>query len=209
MQLKTLLVVLTVTSLAACTVGSGDMSQSEREVSGFDRISLSTSGDVIVQVTGTESLEVEAEDNILPLLTTDVVDGVLVLGSDRPFSTNRGITYRITAETLTGIEVSGSGDVEALAIDASTFTVAISGSGSVEPSGVCDTLGVDVSGSGTFVGTELECGVGGVSVSGSGDASVDISDVLDADISGSGSIEYLGDPELRSDVTGSGSIRQG
>jgi hypothetical protein len=208
-SLKPAITLATSLMLAACTVGSGTSATVERPVEGFDRIVLTTSGDVIVQVTGSEALQIEGDENILPLLTTDVQDGALILGSTRSFTTTVPITYTITADQLVGVDVSGSGDVEAVAIDTSTFAVSISGSGTVEPSGRCGTLSVEISGSGTFSGNELGCEIGQVTVSGSGDATVNASNVLDASVSGSGTIEYLGDPELRSHITGSGDIEQG
>lgn len=195
--------------LSSCTFGSGEVISEQRDVSGFERIELATSGDVVVQVTGTESVQIEAEENILPLLTTDVVDGTLVLGSERSFSTSRGIDYTITAATLQGVSITGSGDIEVTAVDGGTFFATIDGSGTIEASGRCETLAVEVGGSGTFDGAELRCPVGTASISGSGDALVDVTDVLDATVSGSGTIEYLGDPEVRTDISGSGDVTRG
>ncbi len=55
-------------------------------MSGFDQIVLMTSGDVNVEVTGKRPLVIEADDNILPLLTTQVVNGRLELGSSGPIA---------------------------------------------------------------------------------------------------------------------------
>jgi hypothetical protein len=210
MRIRAILAIgFSVLLLAGCVVGSGDLTSSERTVEGFNQIQLATSGDVQVDITGTESLVIEAEENILELLTTDVVDGVLVLGSDTPFSSSRGITYTITAAALDGVEVSGSGDVEVDGVDSAAFIALITGSGSIRPSGRCTTLSVEISGSGTYDGIDLACSIGRVEVAGSGDAIVDVSDTLEATVSGSGRIEYHGDPQLSSNVVGSGDIEQG
>jgi hypothetical protein len=209
MSLRAVFVVFLALVLSGCVVGSGDVTSSQRPVEGFDRITLATSGNVLVEVTGTDSLTIEAEENILPLLTSDVVDGVLILGSDGNFTSSRGITYTITASSLQGVEVSGSGDLEADGIDSSSFVTLVSGSGSVRPSGECTTLAVEVSGSGSFQGDDLRCAIGRVTVAGSGDARVDVTETLDATVTGSGTIEYMGDPELSSSVSGSGDVEQG
>jgi hypothetical protein len=67
---------LIVLAVSACGIsvfgerGSGNVITESRVVSGSDEILLSGSGEVVVDVDGTESLTIEAEDNIMPLLTT-------------------------------------------------------------------------------------------------------------------------------------------
>lgn len=194
---------------AACTVGSGDLTLETRDVDSFDEIVLMTSGDVYVDVTGAESMEIEAEDNIIDLLTTDVVDRRLELGASEPFSTRRRITYRITAERLDGIRISGSGDVDIAGIDSSVFRAVVDGSGDITPSGVTDALTVTISGSGAFHGESLDASHAEVIISGSGDVTVDVSDTLDVVISGSGDVTYIGSPSVDQRISGSGDVNRG
>lgn len=211
MRRTTFIILVTGASLAlgACTIGSGDLVSESRQVDGFDRVVLAATGDVEIRLTGTESVEIEGEDNILPMLTTDVVNGTLELGSDGTYSMTRSVTYVITAARLSGVGISGSGDIDASGVDAGAFDVSISGSGNVTASGSCETLDVTIGGSGDFDGSQLSCVTGSVTVSGSGEALVDVTDDLDVEISGSGDVEYLGDPSVRSDISGSGDVRQG
>lgn len=216
-QSAPLLVLATVVLiLAACTGGgprtevrgSGVLATETRLVSGFDRILVSGYGRVHVEITGAESLRVEAEDNILDVLTIEVVDGRLELGH-RAFTNivpTRDITYYITAASLDAVAVAGSGIVDIREVDAGAFAVSVSGSGSVAPSGRTGQLTVDVSGSGRYVGADMEAEVASVEVSGSGQAVVGASESLAASVLGSGSIRYLGDPLVASQVSGSGSI---
>lgn len=201
-------------ALAACDEfgvgvrGSGTVVTESREVSGFNEVVVNGSGDVVITVDGTESLTIEAEDNIMPLLTTEVSNGRLELGTESSFSTSRGITYTISAAAMKGVTVSGSGVVVATGIDEESFTVRINGSGNVEPSGVTNDLAVTVSGSGNYEGEGLVAAVGEVEVSGSGNAVVNVTDVLAATVSGSGNIDYIGDPAVSSSISGSGDLNQ-
>ena len=188
--------------------GSGDVVTESREVSGFDEIVVLGSGDVIVSVTGTESLTIEAEDNIMPLLTTEVNGGRLELGSDTSFSATQGITYTITAEELDGVTINGSGDVAASGIDAGSFEVTINGSGGVEPAGASEELTVGINGSGNYDGEDLIASIGTVEVSGSGSAVVNVTDDLTVRIGGSGDVEYLGNPTVTQNISGSGDVSQ-
>ena len=190
--------------------GSGNLVAEIRDVSGFNEIVVLGSGNVIVDVTGSESLEVEAEDNLMEFLTTEVVGGRLELGfeSGQLLSPRRDITYTITASQLTGVSIQGSGDIDATSIDTDTFSVEISGSGDVDTVGTSDHLKVTISGSGRFDGTDLEAATGEVRVSGSGNVTVNVTDELEVTISGSGDVKYIGDPSLNSKVSGSGDLSQ-
>ncbi len=215
---STLSLLVLVALLASCDVdvnldlgvrGSGELTTESRDVSDFDEIVVLGSGDVIVDVTGTESLTVEAEDNIMPLLTTEVRKGRLELGSNATFSTTRAIRYTIEASALTAVEIDGSGDVTASGIDSDTFEVTINGSGNVVPTGSAGDVRVEINGSGAYEGVGLVASVGSVDVSGSGSVLVNATDELDVRISGSGEVTYVGSPTLTEDISGSGSISRG
>ena len=61
------------------TIGSGNVITEERDVSGFDSISIGSSMNLIIEQTGSESLKIEAEDNIIPLVKTSVIGKELVI----------------------------------------------------------------------------------------------------------------------------------
>jgi hypothetical protein len=60
-------------------VGSGTVRSEKRAVSGFDAITLNGLGKIVIKQDGNESLTVSAEDNLLPLLKTEVTNGKLQL----------------------------------------------------------------------------------------------------------------------------------
>ncbi len=187
--------------------GSGNVISESREVSGFNEIVLGGTGRVVVEVTGTESLTIEAEDNIMPLLETTVRGGRLRLETKRSISPTVEIVYTITAATLDGLVISGSGVVEADAIDGTDFRVDISGSGDVDAEGTLSgLLSISISGSGAFDGESLTAPQGRVDVSGSGNAVVNVTDDLEVSVSGSGDVEYLGRPSVDSEMSGSGAV---
>ncbi len=188
--------------------GSGIVVTETRAVSGFDEIVVLGSGDVIVTVTGTESLTIEAEDNIMPLLTTEVRSGRLELGSESSFSTTRRITYTISATSLDGVTINGSGDVTASAIDADSFEATVNGSGDVTATGTTGDLTVGINGSGNYDGEGLIAPLGTIEIAGSGSAVVNVTDDLTVRIGGSGDVEYIGDPNVTENIGGSGSVSQ-
>jgi hypothetical protein len=207
-----------VTVVSACSgvtgsevTGSGALRTEPRDVRGFSAIELTGSGNVIIEQDGTESLSIEAEDNLLPDLISDVSNGTLRLGTRdgvdvRP---TLPITYRVTVDDLAGLRLSGSGSVTAAGITTPAISVDISGSGDVTVAGTADRQAVTVSGSGSYRAADLVSWSSSAEVSGSGDVTVDVRDVLDAEISGSGNATYTGNPQVTQDISGSGELRRG
>ena len=199
-------VLIDISDSADAVRGSGTVISETRNVSGFDRVVLHGSGEVMIDVTGTESITIEAEDNIMPLLSSDIGGGQLDLDVEGRVSPTEPITYTITMKTLTSVEILGSGAVRATNIESPSVSVLISGSGNAEAKGTTGDLEVQISGSGNYDGMDLVASSGIVVISGSGSALVNVTDELDAQISGSGIINYLGAPTVTESITGSGAI---
>jgi Putative auto-transporter adhesin, head GIN domain len=211
--------------------GSGNVKSESRDVSGFDEVFLAGIGDLSIQQTGTESLTVEAEDNLLPLITTQVAGGRLTIGvkpgtNIRP---TRPIRYQLTVKQLSTIGLSGAGTVSAsnltagamtvttsgagktsiAGLSATTLHVTLSGVGDVTISGQTQSQDVTLSGAGSYQARDLASNSASVRVSGTGSATVQVRDTLDAHVSGVGSVVYYGNPSVTKDVSGVGSVRQG
>lgn len=190
--------------------GSGNVVTEPRDVSGFDEVVVLGSGDVLVDVTGTESLSISADDNLMPLLTSDVDGTKLELGvePDTSISPSERIEYRITVVDLNGVSILGSADFVVTGVDTPSFDVLIAGSGDVEISGDAESLAVEIGGSGNFAGEGLSVARGSVTIGGSGSAVVNVIEELDVSIGGSGDVEYIGNPIVSSSIGGSGSVSQ-
>jgi hypothetical protein len=207
--------------------GSGEVVTEIREVSDFDGVDLSGSGHVTITIGDEFALVISAEDNIMPLLTSEVRQDTLVLGTSQSINPTEEITYEVTMPHVSLLRVSGSGRIDApdvanedLEVDVSgsgavqvddlsvtDLQAEVSGSGMVGASGAADHLQVSISGSGALEAESLTARTGVVKVSGSGSVVVEVTDELEVDVSGSGSVEYLGEPPvLDVDVSGSGNV---
>jgi hypothetical protein len=189
--------------------GSGDIRTEDRPVQGFSRIKAATFGTLTITQSGSESLSIEADDNILPLLTSEVRNGTLELGV-RPntWISNAHIAYTVTVKSLDEVELSGSGDARLVGIDTGALRISISGSGGVTSSGRAGDQRVQISGSGDYDGSDTGSKTATVDINGSGEAVLKVSDTLDVDINGSGDVEYIGDPAVNQDISGSGTVRR-
>ena len=201
---------ITVTGKGPMLNGSGSLKTEVRPVATFSAIRLSDVGARVVIVrTGTESLEVTADDNLVSLFTSEVKDGTLYLSvaKDRSLSGKRPV-YKVTVSDLRQLGISGSGTVDATGLDGEGLAMSVAGSGEITAAGRVDDLTISISGSGSCNAADLSAKRAKVAVRGSGDLTVNAQDELEAIVSGSGSIWYVGSPKITSNISGSGSIKQ-
>lgn len=218
--------------VASCSLFSspGEQTTQDRTIGGVTAVRLLTSGDLTITVGQAEALQVTAGANQMVGLTTQVIDGTLILDRKSTGSDSGEISYALTVPPLTSVEISGSGGISgvgALTGDAqvnvsgsgsavltglvlSSVVVDLTGSGGVQLAGTADTSRVTVDGSGQYNGSQLVTSETDIDSNGSGDASVHVTNRLRARSSGSGSITYSGNPAtLEQDTSGSGSITAG
>ena len=191
-------------------IGSGNVIAESRPVAGFNRVRLRGSGNLLLEQTGVESLTIEAEDNILPLLRSDVENGELILGlkPGTGIVTHKPIVFKLTVKELGGIEASGSGSIDVKGLSTDRFSLDGSGSSEVGVEGRADEVDVSISGSGDYNGESLTSRRARVTVSGSADVVVNATEALDVQISGSGNVLYVGNPSVTERVSGSGSVER-
>lgn len=194
---------------AASVVGSGRAARESRPVAGFREVVINGSGAAAIRQGDAESLTIEADDNVLPLLTAEVRGEQLWLDAKPGTSIvpRTPIRYTVTVVELRAVEIPGSAAVETLDLRMPAVRVALSGSGSVVMRGTAERQDVAISGSGVYDGRSLAGREATVSVSGSGRAVVNVSDSLDVSISGSGAVDYAGNPQLRQEISGVGVVR--
>ena len=209
------LIVLTLVSLA-CQVaipgvvtGSSKVVSEVREVSNFDAITLESQGNVYITVGNTESLTIEAEENLLPLLTSDVENGVLRLGvvRGRDINPTKPITYNVTVKSLKNITLAGSGNMYSDPLETDEMKILLAGSGDIEVKGLSGKdLSINLAGSGNITINQVALITVDASINGSGDIRLDgKADKQTISVSGSGKY-FAGDLETASaDISISGS----
>ena len=212
--------------------GSGHVISEARPVSDFTSVELLGSGHVVLAQGNDEALTVEAEDNLLSHLRTEVRGHTLYLGLDdadryEVLWPTKPIKYYVSLKTVEGLKLTGSGVIEAQQLKADRLALDIVGSGdiniasltanslrsSIDGSGRYD-LGegtvpeqqIDIDGSGSYHSEQLAGESVSVQISGSGDAAVWAENKLEARVSGSGDVRYYGTPQVTQIVNGSGRV---
>lgn len=199
--------VLSMGILGSGVEGSGVTASEEREVAEFTQVQLTGSFEVAVEVGPDGRVRVEADDNIVPLITTTVVGSTLKITARQGFSSEQPVKVQVAVPRLLGVEQSGSGSMEARGIDGERFVVKLQGSGAIRLAGRADALVANIEGSGALAAADLVTTTATVDLAGSGTAEVHASERLVVDIAGSGSVRYTGDPkDITRNIHGSGTI---
>ena len=207
--------------------GSGNVVSESRPVAEFDRIHLKGAGKVFLTRGETPSIEIKTDDNILPVIKTEVTDRKLVISHKNYNPRPTTLNYFITVNDLKGIAVSGSADITSdsklvsenfsadisgsgdmrLELEVGNLDSDISGSGTMRFSGKTDSLAASITGAGNIRAFDMQAKNVSLKITGSGDCEVNASETLNVKITGSGDVKYKGSPQISRKVTGSGKIR--
>lgn len=219
---------------AAATQGSGRTATESRTVGAFEAVGTSGAMDLVVRQGAQQSVQVQADDNLLPLLETVVENGSKGATLQVRWKHGESIHSRskvlvtvvtpklsalasagsgdIKVETLNTpslqVSISGSGNTRLESLSTEDLGVRISGSGNVGGKGSASTLKVNIAGSGDVRLMDLRADDVSISIAGSGSAAVNAQKTLSASIAGSGDVTYSGDAAVKSSVAGSGSVKK-
>ena len=189
--------------------GSGVAKTETRGVGGFHAVRLDGAADVNVTVGERTEVTVTADDNVLPVIETQVQGGTLVIGNRESYDSRVGVRVTIVTPSLDEFELNGSGNVTVKGLSGGTFSAKIRGSGNLTADGTVDGLTAAIAGSGDLRLVDLKAKKADVSIAGSGNATVSAEDSFTASISGSGDVRYKGNPShVQSNVAGSGSVKK-
>jgi hypothetical protein len=204
-----LLVPVAAAALTAGGCGLGDdgpQTTQTRHVAPFTRIENPSSVDVRLRVGHPQEVRVRAGEKVIDDVDTEVRDGTLRIDFDHDGWGGNDVVVEASVPKLSGIETSGSGDVDADGLQADAFEVRSDGSADIALTGTVDRLALDMSGSGDADTSGLAARDARVSVDGSGDVDVRAEQRLDVQVDGSGDVEYLGHPHLTQRIDGSGDL---
>jgi hypothetical protein len=185
--------------------------KSEKRPSGsFDRIRSLISGDVSVRYGDADEIVVEADENIVPLIKTDIDGDVLTVSSSGSFSTSQPIKVSVTIpkdREMPDLDLIGSGDISMHGIDQADISVNLQGSGDISLSGTAGRIRLSLMGSGDIDARRLKGKEVDISLMGSGDIEASASEKVSVTLMGSGDVVVSGSPKkISSSNLGSGDV---
>jgi hypothetical protein len=158
------------------------MKTETRTIESFDKINFKDFGTLILTQGEQEALTIEADDELMNDLISEVRDGKLYLGLEEDWfarlgklvssifsSSNYKVTYYLTFVSLEKLSVSGKCNLKCDAIKSDSLKVNVSGYGDLEFGRIeANDLKVNISGRGEFKGEGL-AETQDISISGSGE----------------------------------------
>jgi len=210
--------------------GSGVVKSQARTVSDFHALEIDYPAQITITQGKAASVKIEAEDNVLPGLMSQVKNGTLNIfyksADGKHVNPTKPVKIAIVVKSLDDIQFSSAGEltITGLKTDKLEFSLNgagkvtineittkdlkldLSGAGSLDATGTADNLDLNISGFGSFNGQDLHNKTASINISGAGSATAWVDDSLDASVSGAGSINYYGSPTVSKNVSGVGSV---
>lgn len=209
--------------------GDGKVVTQKREVSIFTGVKVGSGIDVFLTQGETQSVEVEADENLQEWIRTEVEGSVLHIYTEKVIRLAKTKRVNITVKTIDKIDISSAGDVTGLSkfktdnldidmssagdldfeVEANEIKLSISSAGDVNLKGKANKLNADLSSAGDLDAYDLEVKEGDISVSSAGSARVFVTEEASFRCSSAGNISYKGEPRIREINTSSaGSVNK-
>jgi Putative auto-transporter adhesin, head GIN domain len=186
--------------------GSGKRALQKRDVASFSSISTQGAFDIEVVCQKPVSLEIEGDDNVLPLVTTEVSNNVLYIKNTQSYSVHDPISLRISVPNLEAATVSGAGKLNISGVKNEKFELDSSGAPTIRVSGDTKVVDIDTSGAAKIDTHRLHASQAVVDSKGVSKVELAASDTLNVTISGPSHVTYEGDPVVNKTIHGPGSV---
>ncbi len=194
--------------------GSGTPATESRPAEGFDKIDFKYAGRVEIVVGQSFDVQITADDNVLPFISTEVVGGELVIANNNStkeaevvtINTKTPFVAKIQLPKLAKVSLSGSADLVIEEIDEEELEVAFRGTGSLTAKGKVGNLSARLMGVGKLDLSDVTAQTASVRLMGKGDVLVSSERSLDVSISGVGDVVYSDDPDVTKSISGRGTV---
>lgn len=207
--------------------GNGKVVKEDREVSGFTSLKISSAFDVFLFQGSQEALTIEADENLIPHIKTEIKGDMLRIYTDENIRDYKKMNIYLTFEELEMIDISGAVSISAedllnfdelklegsgaseidLEMEVKLLKADFSGASEIDLKGSAKSATFDLSGASDIDALDFEIGDLTLDVSGASDAKVYVTGNLEVDASGASSVRYKGSPHVQSDVSGAGSVK--
>ena len=189
--------------------GSGNASTETRETGEFNAVDVGGVFQVEIVAQKDFSVQVEADDNLLQYIKTEVHGDVLKIEADKRLNSKTPIRIRISAPNIEKIDASGVAKVSVTGLRNSSLDLDTSGASKITLAGETARLNVQVSGASNVDADNLRSANAFVDASGASHVSVNVAETLKSEASGASRVTYSGNPtSVQKDVSGASSINQ-
>jgi hypothetical protein len=188
--------------------GSGVAKTEQRTLAPFDRIDVAGAFDVTLVDGPGYKITLEADNDLLDAISSDVFDNELRISSVRSFVSRTAMKATVESPPLRALNVSGNANATASALSGPSFAFTGSGSSTAKLGGSIESLKISLAGAGRVDALELTAQSVEVEVLGSGTAEVNAVKTLSFMVIGSGTLRYRGNPKVSRNAIGRGRVEQ-
>jgi hypothetical protein len=189
-------------------IGSGREARETREVGNFRQLELLGVGRIEVTIGNLRPLELNGDDNILPMIETKVTDGRLVIRTTRSIRPVQPLIIKASVSDITAIMLGGAGEIAITGIANDNLRATLTGAGDLTLSGQTSNLALTLSGVGSADARELVAKVVTIDMSGAGRIAVSPVVSLQVTITGAGTVTYSGEPTITQKIAGVGTLKR-
>lgn len=196
-------------SIFSSIKGSGVIKTEKRELAGFKKIEVSGAIEVEINAQKDFSVDVEADDNLLEYVKTEVDGDTLKIYTKSRIWKHNKIRVVISMPELTEADVSGASKITANNIKTDSFKIDVSGASKIEVNGEAKDLKIEASGASKINAENLKVANADVDISGATSVTVNATEEVKAEASGASKINYVGEPKnVIKDVSGASKVSQ-
>lgn len=188
--------------------GSGTLSKETRDVAVFHGIDVGGAFHVTIKQGEPQSVIVETDDNIIPVITTKVKNGVLHISTDESINNYSKLDISIVVANLDMLDISGACKLKSIeAFSSNEMEMECSGASEIIMGLKCKKLDLDFSGAskGIFSGNTSV-----LEIEASGASNLDCykmaANVVSVDASGASNISFSADKIIKIDASGASNI---
>lgn len=209
-----------------CLKGNGQVTTASREIKKFSKIKVKGAFEVIIIKSNKHNIKIEADENLITNISTEVKDGELIIKNDQAICGAKELKLTISTTDLNSIDCSGasivqvndiftsekfeiksSGASEILAsIDTKLLISKYSGASSIILKGKADTHAIESTGASSLKATELTVNQCAIDSRGASDLKINVNKELSVTSSGASDIKYMGDPKISKSIKGASNI---
>lgn len=187
--------------------GSGKEAMEERKVGTFAALHLSVAARVVIHVGRPARLTVSGDDNILPLILTEVRDRTLSVRPKESYTSKRELVVIIDTPSLASVRMEGAGNLDVRGLRGTTFSLHTSGACDVVAAGTVEELDLTVEGSGDADLKNLTSTSARIKVTGAANCSARVRQAVEAIVNGVGEIRLYGKPtKIQKKISGLGEV---
>jgi hypothetical protein len=187
--------------------GNGSIKTEPRDIPAFEAITCDGSYEVQIDCQAKQSLTIEADENLLPLIKTEVHNKTLRIYTKGFLLPSNRIRIAVSIPNITGFTTNGSTDGDINNINNNDLDISINGSGKLRLNGKSGSVDFHTSGSSKIDAISLISENSHIQINGSGNIQVYATNSIDVQINGSGTVKYKGDAKnVNQQINGSGRI---